>query len=293
MKRLYPILLLMIIGASSFVVYDRRASYASIYTALDPCKNPLSYRVDAVDRRFELTRDEVVKYSKEAADVWNDSVGRSLFVYDEAGTVSINMVFDSRQQASSNITKLDKNIDTEKGKLDQLIREHSTMVADFKNRLEAHNATVNSWNSRGGAPIEEYEKLVEEQKQLEIEAENLNEEAKRLNLATEDYNLQVGDLNRAIADFNEDLGRKPEEGLYIGPENSIEIYFNINRDELIHTIAHEFGHAKGVDHNNDPKSIMFPFSTTVIALSPQDLAGVLEVCRKRTIVEVVRARLNL
>jgi len=291
-KTLYIILLLVIVGTSSFFIYDKRESYASLYTALDPCKRPISFRVDNVDKRFGLNREEVIGFAQEAADIWNKGMGRDLFAYSESGTISVNMVFDSRQQASEKISELDRSVDTEKSKLDSMIRSHQTRVADFKKRLAEHNVVVNSWNSRGGAPPEEFEKLIAEQNALETEASNLNREARSLNIATEDYNLQVGQLNETIADFNQDLSVKPEEGLFIGEENKIEIYFNIDQDELVHTITHEFGHARGVDHNNNPKSIMYPFSTTVTTLSAQDLAAAVEVCRERSLVEVVKTRLN-
>ncbi len=251
------------------------------------------YKVGSVDKRFGLDIDEVVDYSKASADIWNKNYGRDLFVYDDSGELTINMVFDERQRASNTINKLDSDVNDEKGKLEAMIKDHHKDVADFKQRLAEHNATVESWNNRGGAPEEEFKKLTATQSQLEAEARSLNEQAKQLNVATEDYNLQVGNLNEAIANFNDDLVEKPEEGLYIGEENRIEIYFNNNRDELIHTIAHELGHARGLDHNNNSKSVMYPFSTKIVSLSGDDLNDLIETCKKRSPLEVVRNRLSI
>lgn len=292
-KLLYLTFLFVIIAASSFVTYTKRDNYASLYNALDPCKKPVVYRVDEVDKRFNLSRDKVIDYAKEAADIWNVSSGRELFVYSEMGDLSLNMVFDERQQASNKISALDRNVESEKDKLNAMIAKHQTDVVDFKKRLALHNATVQSWNAQGGAPSDEYDKLIAEQKALEGEARSLNEQARSLNIATEDYNLQVGNLNEAIAGFNVDLEKKPEEGLFIGEENKIEIYFNNNREELVHTIAHELGHARDLDHNNNAKSIMYPFSTRVVTASADDIRDLAEVCRKRSPVEVVRTRLRL
>ena len=54
---------------------------------------------------------------------------------------------------------------------------------------------------------------------------------------------------------------KPEEGIYDPANQRIEVYFNINRSEMVHTIAHEFGHALDLPHNDNRLSIMFPYST--------------------------------
>lgn len=292
-KLVFVTFLLCLIAASSFVIYAKRENYASLYRALDPCKEPILFRVESVDKRFNLTNNQVISYANEAADIWNESYGQELFSYSEDGELSLSMVFDSRQQTSNKINELDKNVEFEKDKLDSMIKKHRDDVSVFKQKLADHNATVQKWNAQGGAPPEEFEKLTEEEELLEQEAKALNDQARSLNLASEDYNLQVGELNEVISDFNEDLERKPEEGLYIGSENRIEIYFNNDRNELIHTIAHEFGHARAVDHNNNPKSIMYPYSTKIVTLSNDDVADLNEVCRQKSPVEVIQSRLRL
>lgn len=294
MKRiLYILFLLVVIGTSSILVYARRDSYIVFYTSLDPCKKPITYKVGTVDSRFGLDMDEVVEYSIASALVWNKNYGSDLFVYDANGELTINMIFDERQQASNKINKLDGYVGTEKDKLEAMIAQHRSNVASFKIRLADHNKTVESWNSQGGAPEEEFKKMTDMQNKLETEAQSLNTQAEKLNLASEDYNLQVGVLNEAIENFNEDLEAKPEEGIYIGEENRIEIYFNNNRDELIHTIAHELGHARGLDHNNSSKSVMYPYSTKIVSLSDEDTADLVEVCRPLSLIDVIKTRLNL
>lgn len=291
-KLLYFTLLIVIIAASSFVIYNKRETYSSLYSALDPCKNPIKFKVNDVDSRFKLSRQQVIEYSKEAAQIWNEGSNLNLFVYSEDGDLSINMVYDSRQQTSNKINELDKDVGEEKDKLEEMVAKHKADVAAFKQRLANHNEKVQQWNSQGGAPPDEYQKLIEEQRSLEAEANALNDQAENLNIATEDYNVQVGQLNEVISDFNEDLEKRPEEGLYIGEENKIEIYFNNNKNELIHTLAHELGHARGVDHNNDSDSIMYPFSTRTIELTEADLTDLAEVCRPKSPTEVIRTRLN-
>lgn len=292
-KVLYLIFLLLTCLALFVFIFYNRYKYQAFFNSLNPCRKPILYKVESVDKRFNLSRDKLIEYTKEAADVWNGEYGKDLFVYDETGTLSVNMVFDSRQQSTNKINVLDKELENNKSELETQITAHRDNVASFKNKLAEHNSKVQFWNSQGGAPQEEYDKLTKEQAELRLLADQLNSEAKRLNLSSEDYNLQVGKLNAAISDFNQDLVEKPEEGIYLGDENRIEIYFNNNKQELVHTIAHEFGHARGLDHNNNSKSVMYPFSTRVIKVSSDDIAALGEACRERSPVEVLKTRLNL
>jgi predicted Zn-dependent protease len=103
----------------------------------------------------------------------------------------------------------------------------------------------------------------------------------------------VGKLNNVISNFNEDISKKPEEGIYMGDQNRIEIYFNNNQQELLHTLTHELGHALGLAHVNDnPQAIMYPYTTKTIILSTQDVAELNEVCREKSILEIIRLRFN-
>lgn len=283
------IYLLLVVAILSFI-YVNQEKYKSFFASLHPCDNPITYRVDTVDPKFNLSRDKFKARVAEAASVWNGQ--RDLFVYDENGKVSVNLIFDERQASSNKINQLNKELEEKKGQLDEQIKEYQAQVANFKVRLAAYNQKVQSWNRQGGAPTDEFEKLNLEQKELQSEADKLNDLAKKLNLSGENYNLGVGNLNSAIGDFNEDLEKKPEEGIFIGETNRIEIYFSNSQSELVHTIAHELGHSIGIEHVGNQKAIMYPYSTKTVALTSDDVSELTEVCRERSIIEVVNTRLN-
>jgi len=288
-KVFYLLLIVVVLGFT----YSNLEKYKSLLASLHPCKQPITYRVDTVDPKFNLTQKKFTDTVAEAAKIWNSQYGKNLFVYDTNGKLSINLIFDERQAASNRINQLENELEGEKGKLDEQIKSYRAQVAEFKNRLAAHNTTVESWNRQGGAPEEEFNKLNAEQKDLQAEADKLNGVAAKLNLTSENYNLGVGKLNSAIGDFNEDLEKKPEEGLYIGESNRIEIYFNNNRQELVHTIAHEFGHAIGMDHVANARAIMYPFSTKTVSLTSDDVSELEQVCREKSVIEAINSRLNL
>lgn len=273
--------------------YSNKDKYKAFFDSLHPCSSPVTYRVDMVDPKFNLSQKQFMDSVGEAAVIWNSQYGKNLFVYDPNGKLSINLLFDQRQAASNKINQLDKQLATEKGKLNEQINIYENQVDDFKRRLAEHNARVDVWNKQGGAPLDEFEKLNTEQKDLQTEANKLNDLARKLNLNSQNYNLDVGKLNSAIGDFNEDLEKKPEEGIFIGESNRIEIYFNNNRQELVHTIAHELGHSMSLNHVDNSKAIMYPFSTKTVTLTTDDIKELDEVCREKGIVEVINTRLNL
>ncbi|KKP81160.1 MAG: Peptidase M10A and M12B matrixin and adamalysin, partial [Parcubacteria group bacterium GW2011_GWB1_35_5] len=100
----------------------------------------------------------------------------------------------------------------------------------------------------------------------------LNRLATTLNLAVEKYNT-VGASR----------GESFEEGVYIqeGLSRQIDIYEFSNRDKLVRVLAHELGHALGLDHVDDTKAIMYEFNQgNNKALTKADLAELQIKCIK-------------
>ena len=58
-------------------------SYAMWQHHQPPCP-PLPYRVDILDLRVESTKTAFLKPIEHAAQIWEDVIGRTLFIYDPA-----------------------------------------------------------------------------------------------------------------------------------------------------------------------------------------------------------------
>lgn len=280
------------IGISAFLNQSLVQKYYHQAFFYSYCSEPIAYRIDTVDPEFNLSKEKFIEYSKQATEIWNDSYGKTLFVYDPAGNLSVNLVYDERQRLNTEISKLETTVKSQQQNLKPQVAQYEKDSTALKQKIEQLNQEIQDWNTKGGAPPEEYEKLIQRQKELQQEADNLNETAKNLNLTADAYNTQVSALNKTIDTFGQALQLRPEEGIFLGPENKIEVYFYNGQQSLVHTLTHEFGHALGIDHNNNIASVMYPKTTKALKLSEEDTAALIEVCKDRSKFELLQQRIQ-
>lgn len=243
------------------------------------CSEPVGYKIGSIDPQFKMTEKELAAHIDQAAYIWNNAYKKELFVYDPEAELTINMVYDERQSLHSKITQIENTLDTSENSLKPTIEKYEREVAEFKKRLAELNNRIEYWNNQGGAPPEEYEKLTKEQNELRTKADSLNAMAEKLDKSADEYNAQVSQLENTAGKLTEVLETKPEEGTYDARTKTIDIYLIVNKNELIHTIAHELGHALGMDHVTMPKSIMHAQSNTYLAPTAADLAQLQEACK--------------
>lgn len=274
MKKL--LFLLFVIGIG-FVVYITIPLYASA------CDTPISYIIGTVDPRFGLSREVVATDIDQATVLWGQAYGKKLFVYDPKAVLTVNFSFDKRQELTSQIQKMQGKLDENNVTLQSQIQSYYQSANAFKEKLSQFNREVDEWNKKGGAPPDVYERLNSEQEQLKKEGESLNSLAKQLNLSTNQYNTDVGVLNTDVRQFNSELAKKPEEGLYSPSNNTITLFFATDKNELIHTLAHEFGHVLDINHSDDPDAIMYPYTTKKTSLSSSDISELQFVCRQQSV----------
>jgi len=282
MKKFFLTLILLLV---IFFVYSKNAAlFAHFYQDyfLSVCNTPLTYRLGDLDPRFNLTEKQFLQDVDQAAQIWNSAYGKPLLQYDPQSTFPVNMVYDQRQSLNNQINTLDKQLQQQDNNLKPQEAAYKQKAADFDKKLSALNQQIAYWNRRGGAPPAEYHNIITQQADLQQEAQALNQMAKSLNRSATTYNDQLQQLRQSITAFNQEITQKPEEGLYTqnGPERQIDIYFNSTPNELIHTLAHEFGHALNLPHLDNPEAIMYPWVSESLTLSADDLTSLTQVCQQ-------------
>ncbi|MFC1727357.1 matrixin family metalloprotease [Patescibacteria group bacterium] len=278
-KFLKLIFILLVVG---FIFWQKNAIISGFtFLTQSPCDQPITYRIGRVDSGYQLSKGEFFTKVEKAAGIWEQALSKNIFVFDEQSPLTINLVYSQRQSILDKLEGLEGNLADGRGSLDKMIAEYQTLSKDFKLKIESFNKEVSFWNQKGGAPREVYEQLIRQQESLEIEASRVNDLARHLNLSVNEYNLEVGQYNENVQDYNFVSNQRPEAGLYDGRVPKIDIYLTLSEDELIHTLAHELGHAWGIEHINDVESIMHSYSSEKTTLSRFDFQAIEAICEEK------------
>jgi len=295
MKKLAWIVCVIILLFLGFQNRTAIATTAENIFYQSPCQSPRSFTIGSVDQRFNISKEQFLSVAQEAGSIWKNADGQALFVYDPTSKLPISLIYDERQSLNNKVDALNNQVQQQKNTLKPEIAQYEQRAAAFKKRNADLNARIDYWNSKGGAPSDEYSKLMDEQKSLQQEAQELQVMAKQLNQSTDAYNTQIQELDKRVDDYNQTLAVKPEEGEYIrnGADEKILIYFNNSRPELLHTLAHEMGHALGMGHNDNTTSIMYPKTNQNTEPSSDDIAALAQACKKRTLFQTLGDKVTL
>lgn len=269
-----------------------------------PCASPLQYSIGGFDDRFGISRKQFLDDAKIAADMWAAVAGKPLLEYSDSGSLKIDLIYDNRQQATVDIQHIGANIkdvksvyDSEKAEYDALAKRYlsvkssiDTKVASYKAELAAYQRQVATWNS-GGATKQDVDSLESKRTKLNSDANAINTATQTLNSLASQVNSKAASLNQlahklnlSVKDLNEvgaSTGVEFDEGEYVSDENGqrIDIYQYSDNQMLIRVLAHEMGHALGLDHVDDPKGIMYPLNqSTNMSPTAKDVSELKSVC---------------
>lgn len=261
-----------------------------------PCSAPILYKIGKVDEKYGISKQEFGKNIQDAGLIWELATRKKLFQMDPNAKLTINLVFDERQQLHSQIKSIENDLQKRQQQFKPSEEKYKTTVAEFEKALADLNKQIEEWNNKGGAPEDVYAKLIAKQTELKNRASEINQMAASLNKSASEFNAKVGDLKGVAEQFGDVISQKPEEGLYDPANNKIDIYLNVNKNEFVHTLAHELGHALKIKHTPSPKSIMYPFSTSVVTPNNEDIESINTICNstmfERAKVSFQRMKMN-
>ena len=245
---------------------------------------------------------------RKVEELWESSLDRDLLNYSENGEVAIHLIYSEEQQRTAEERRLSERIQRNKrqvdmleGELKRLKKSYQSRQQELKKSLSDYSAAVNTfndtiekWNKRGGVPQSEKSTIEQMRRKIdrletEINRKEQNAEMvrRRANAKTDQINRLIQTQNRMVDAYNEQFGesRKFDQGRYIrnGEDQRINIYQFGNLAELKTVLAHESGHAFGLNHVENPKSVMYPVMAKQnifnLSLSEEDLKAIRERCK--------------
>ncbi len=293
---------LFVVAILSGLAYFFRVDLLNLRNRLYPqfatCQIPITYRIDKFDSQFGLSQKTFLAAADQAELIWEQPTVINLFQYSPTGTLKINLIYDYRQDATLKLRQLDTVVEDNQTTYEKLRSEYlalekyhvtgkanlDRLTSEITARTATYNAEVEMSNSRGGASEKELQRLEEQRQAINIlvaEFKNqqkiFNDKVDELNALADTLNRLAKTLNISVAHYNTistSRGDEFEEGTYISSATGqqINIYQFDDTTKLVRVLAHEFGHALGLEHVSSTEAIMFYLNNGINAkLAPADI----------------------
>lgn len=297
--------ILLLLGFSYYYKGDVYRILQGFLNQSQPCQKPITYSIANLDPRFGLTEAELLNDVNQAEKIWESPINKPLFEYSPTGDLKINLVYDYRQKATDAMKKIGIVINDDrstfnalKAKYNLLIISYNKAKTQLENLIATYNADKSAYekdvsylNKHGGAQKAEYNIL--EQKRVDLNnqitiinqtQDSLNGLVDTINSAEIILNKLITTLNLQVSTYNtvnSSTGETFNEGEYIRDANgtTINIFEFDDTNQLVRVLAHEFGHALGLEHLDNSKAIMYYLNEGINEkLTTDDLIALKKMC---------------
>ncbi len=246
------------------------------------CRIPYGVRIGDIDAAFGMSRVDLEGALREAFAVWESYAQRPLFqLRDSASATPVHLRFDERQAQSDEMAEERRaqediaiEIDRMRAELESYRREFEGKRAALHDEADAYARAVRTYEEWVAAFNRSRSQSQAEQRLLTSEREALDRENRRLQGLQQEQQLDQEQFNRRVEAFNQEVaglndrsrvaaaamaGHGPVGAgrfMRIARSESIEVYLVTSYPDLVLTLAHELGHALGIDHVEGAGSIM-------------------------------------
>ena len=259
-------ILVILIGVSAYFIYQK---------TLSPCEKPLEYSIGQFDTQFGISQSDFKFYIIESGSVWEKVLDKKFFIYNPNADFKINLIYDERQLATVQKQKTDFGLSMVEDIFKKLDAEFNIFKSQYDQKVSAYeqNLALYKKGNLSNAEIQQLNKMAYE----------LNKETSQLNALLKERNLKAVEYNKIAQSYNKKYGHGLEFNQAEYTDKEINVYQFGNRKDLILALTHELGHALGMDHVENPKSIMhfLTGANTEVSLTPsaEDLAELKRVCK--------------
>lgn len=250
------------------------------------CHQTISYELGEVDPGFNLEENFILQIISEAEAVWEKEFGYNFFHYQKNGAdLVINFAYDERQQMAQDSLVIEKRNQSLSDQLElikadyfakrtlynDLIEQYDEDLIELESGYHKLDERIQSWNESSRTDEKEIKKINKLQKELEDDKKSLNKLVNKTNSLAyemdelaEKEKIIIDSFNKELMTYKQRYNQVRDElqkGLYKtrdGDRAVIDIYQFYDQDDLRLLLTHEMGHAIGLGHVENEKSIMYP-----------------------------------
>lgn len=274
----------------------------------ETCPQPITWRIGKIDPRFDIDSHTLKSIMIEIGDLWSGAAGQEMITYSNSGEVAVNFIYtekqsltESEKELSDRINKMKLQYYAQKGVYQELWNEYqdkltiyNESLSNYEENMKQYRQARNRWSNRDVIPREEDSNLKELKKKIdywktreERDLENLNTVIEEMRKQSEILNKLADNVNELVFHYREHFEMVDlfHQGVYLqaGDQKKINIYQYENHDKLKLVLAHEVGHAIGLKHAGNPKSVMYYLmeeqNARNLQLTEEDIESMIGQCK--------------